>query len=668
MDEKKLDYTKYRLKPEDEIRKIARGISELNLVLCGKCFKEFETDNEPECSALKKIIKDCGISLSSCASIPFLCNTSLSCKVLDGLREKIPVGVAACGIGIQFVADYLKDRKVFAFADTLPQSGNATSIRGYHGIALGVEKCASCGECRLDMTGGICPVEGCAKGLLNGPCGGASDEGMCEVNPQVRCVWIEIFDRLKKQGRDIVFPSDAANYGIFRIEEKERISILNREKRMEGFYGGLYPDDRKGDAEGIKIKPFPEPGKVCLFLSQHAGLPAIPSVKKGDRVKKWQKIAGSGGFISSAVHSSVSGRVLAFEEKRHPVSQEPAPSIIIENDGLNTRDESAIPLGKWETLSREDILDFLQDKGLVGLGGAMFPSPAKLCPPKSVDTLIINGCECEPCLNGDNRTMIENPREVLEGAGIARKLLCAENMILAVEDNKPEAFEKLSLHEKDFPGLKIAALKTKYPQGAERMLVKKVTGRDVPPGSLPFDAGVVVFNVATLYALYRAVCEGEPLVERVVTVGGEGALVKENFRMKLGTLFSDIAGYCLAGGNDAVKNYDVRMGGPMMGILQKDVDSAVIKGTTGILFLAKPLVEASAERDCIKCGRCADVCPMELYPHFYAYYGKKGSWEKAAEHGVRNCIECGCCQYICSSKIDLLGYIRKAKKYADNKT
>jgi len=291
----------------------------------------------------------------------------------------------------------------------------------------------------------------------------------------------------------------------------------------------------------------------------------------------------------------------------------------------------------------------------------------KLSPPKPVDTLVVNGCECEPYLNADNRVMIERPEDILKGIKIVQRVLGVQNIIIGVEENKPEAIEKLK-GSGSFPGVTVTSLKTKYPEGAERMLVKKLLDRDVPAGGLPLDVGVVVLNVSTILAIYEAIYEGLPLIQRVITISGEGLKRKGNFIIKIGTALQDIIDLCFDGDRKKLfEKCQIKMGGPMMGILQEDLNSAVIKGTTGFTILAKYPVQLSEERECIKCGRCVEVCPMELYPLYYAYYGKKEMWEEALKYDVENCIECGCCDYICSSKINLLSFIKKAKRYAHNK-
>ncbi len=657
-----INYTKYQLKPDFEIKKLLEGIKSIQILICEKCYSEFTSDVESDCVKVRNILKSFGITFK-CISIPFLCNNYLTSKIFDSLNTKIPIGVVACGIGVQFVAENYLENRVITFTDTIPQSGNATCIRGYHGISLEEEKCATCGQCYLELTGGICPVINCAKSLLNGPCGGADKEGMCEVDAKKRCVWIEIFERLQKQKRPLSKEVEINNYNIFPFEEEKKVTLINQSKREESFYGGVYPYNKKEVISSIPIESFHPIEKLFLFLSQHIGLPARPTVKEGDKVKKGEKIGESNGFISADIHSGVSGKVLSISEKRHPVSGKKEPVIIIENDGLETLDPSISPLERWETLETKVILEFLQGKGLVGMGGAVFPTIVKLNPPKKVDTLLINGCECEPYLSGDNRLMVEHTEGIVKGALIMQKLLGVSKVFFCIEEDKEDAikFVKSCISSP----IELLKLKTKYPQVAEKMLIKNVLGREVPQGGLPLDVGVVVFNVATSYSIYKSVYKGLPFIERVVTVAGEGVLNKGNYIVKIGTSFKDISERCFLSG-DETKDFELKMGGPMMGITQKDFNSAVVKGTTGLLYIKRPYIEKSELRSCIKCGRCVEVCPMELPPHYFAYYGRKNLWDECVKYGVKDCIECGACQYICASKIDILGYIKKAKLNADN--
>ena len=664
-----IDYTKFKLKSTEEIRGIFKETKKIFVFWCRKCYKKFEEDTEEEYNELLEILGDDAEKVVGQAGVDFLCNDFLSKKkILDlNLSPCDSVGVISCGLGVQFVAQLLEGKTVYALADSIPQSGNSSSEVGYHGISLEKEKCAGCAECYLNLTGGICPVVNCAKGLLNGPCGGAK-EGKCEVNPDVDCAWEKIYQRLKKQkGKFTLESVQIRDYSKPSLKLKGELSVQNQALRKQSFYGGLYPLERKEETESKRIIGFPEPERVAIFLSQHAGRRAEPLVKPGDKVRVGQKIGEAAAFISAPVHSSVSGKVISLEERVHPASQEKDLAIIIENNGENQLDPSIQPLGNFEELTAETLLEIIREKGLVGLGGAMFPTYVKLSSPKPIDTLIINGCECEPYLNSDNRVMVEYPQEIFTGIRIVEKILGINKIFVGVEENKPEAIKNLTDFSNKPSNVEIISLKTKYPQGAEKMLIKRILGREVPEKGLPLDVGVVVLNVSTVFAIYQAVIKGLPLTQRIITVCGEGLNRPGNYLIKIGTSFKDIVDYCFVGGErEFLEKHQLKMGGSVMGISQLSLDTSVIKGTTGLTVLRKYPLEVSPERDCIKCGRCVEVCPMELYPLYYAFYGKRGEWAKAVEYKVEDCIECGCCEYICSSKISLLSFIKKEKQYARN--
>lgn len=663
-----IDYTKFRLKPNGEVREIFKGVNRIHILSCGKCYQKFEEENEEEYTQLLKILGKEHKKIAGYTEIDFLCNNFLSKKKIlsSDLSNCDSVGVISCGLGVQFVAKLLERKPVYTLADSVPQSGNSTSEVGYHGISLEKEKCAGCNQCYLNLTGGICPITDCPKSLSNGPCGGAKD-GKCEVNPELDCAWVKIYERFKKQGKKLTLESvQIRDYSKPSLELKSDLSLQNQTLRGEGFYGGLYPLEKKEETKDKKIENFPEPKTAVIFLSQHTGERAKPLVKSGDKVKVGQKIGEADGFISSPIHSSISGKVISIETRVHPVSGRKDLAIVIENDGENKFDPSIQPYNDFENLSKEDLLKIVREKGIVGLGGAMFPTHVKLLPPKRIDTLIVNGCECEPYLNSDNRMMIEYPKEIFVGIRIVQKILGVKEVLIGVEDNKPEAIKALSNFLDKSSLVEIVSLKTKYPQGAEKTLIKRILGREVPERGLPLDVGVVVLNAGTIFAIYQAVVKGVPLLQRVITVSGENLTRSGNYWIKIGTPFKDIIECCLnkGGGERFLEEYELKMGGPMMGISQESLDSSVIKGTTGLIILKKSLVKVSEERDCIKCGRCVEVCPVQLYPLYYGFYGKKGDLEKAISYNVESCIECGCCESICSSKISLLSFIKKEKEYA----
>ncbi len=662
-------YTKFRLKPDPEIREVFGQANRMFVLSCGKCYTRFEEEGEEQYAHLVEVLGDESSKTAGNVRIDFLCNEFLSKKRISSLDFSgcESIGVISCGLGVQFVARLFERTPVYALADSVPHSLNYPTEVGYHGISLEEEKCAACGQCYLNLTGGICPITNCAKGLLNGPCGGATN-GKCEVNSSVDCAWVRIHERLKKRGEQLssecVRPRDHSRPSW---KLRSDLSLQNQMLRGEGFYGGIHPLEKKEATADKKIQNFPEPRVAVIFLCQHAGRRAKPLVEVGERVLVGQKVGEADGFVSASIHSSISGKVISMEERPYPAAPRNELAIAIENDGKNEFDPGIQPREDFEELPKETLLEIIKESGIVGLGGAMFPTHVKFSPPKAVDTLLVNGCECEPYLNTDNRLMIEHPEAILAGIRIVRKILGVERVFVGVEENKPEAIAALSRFAAKSPWVQLVCLKTKYPQGAERALIKRVVDREVPPPpkGLPFDVGVIVSNVGTLFAIYEAVAKGLPLFQRVITVSGEGLTRPGNYLVRIGTPIKDIIEYCSASSVDGVlQQCDVKMGGQIMGIPQASLDSAVMKGTTGLTVLRKYPVAVSEERDCIKCGRCAEVCPMQLYPLFYGYYGKKGDLGKAIEHKVEECVECGCCEYICAAKIALLSFIRQEKAYA----
>ncbi len=666
MEIKLIDYTKFRLKPAEEIYEVFNRVERIFILSCAKCYQRFEKESGEEYDELLGLLKKDKEKIIGHAQIDFLCNDLLSEKAISRLDLSgcDAVGVISCGLGIQFVAELLEGKSVYTLADSVPQSANTTSGIGYHGISLEQEKCAACGQCYLNLTGGICPVIGCAKGLLNGPCGGARD-GKCEVDPSLDCAWVKIYERMANRGEKLMLGEvQIRDYSRPALNIKNNLSLLNKTLRNEGFYGGLHPLEEKQQTEHKAIVDFPEPEKAVIFLSQHTGKKAKSLVQPGDRVKVGQKIADADGFISSSIHSSVSGKIISIEERMHPVLQRGEMAIVIENDNKKTMDSSIKPHTDFKNLSRESLLDIIKESGIVGLGGAMFPTQVKLAPPKKVDTLLVNGCECEPYLNSDNRIMIEHPKEVLVGIGLLKKILGVSRVVVGVENNKAEAIMSLENVLKD-SAVEMMRLNTKYPQGAEKMLIKRVLGREVPKGGLPFDVGVIVSNIGTILAIYQAVIQGIPLFQRVITISGENVKRAGNYRVRIGTPLKEVVDYCFNVDTEALlTNYELKMGGQIMGIVQTSLDSSIIKGSSGLTLLKSSPVQLSEDNNCIKCGRCVDVCPMELYPLYYAFYGKKKELGGANDYNVMDCIECRSCEYICSAKLPLLSFIKREKEYA----
>ncbi|MFH1825566.1 MAG: electron transport complex subunit RsxC [Candidatus Firestonebacteria bacterium] len=652
----KLDYTKYKLKPKEEILDILSSKNNIFIISCNKCFKEFTPEIEPECEELTNILKESGKNIVRCLPLDFLCNKYLTKKEIEKVNNDISksdvVAVISCGLGIQTVADILS-KSVYGVTDSLDQGG-------YHGITLSAEKCNACGNCFLTLTSGICPVVHCSKSLVNGPCGGAKN-GKCEIDKNKECAWENIYKRLSVQNRtkEIVDKKPQLrdySKGDFNFIKSYLDKI--REKRYEGFYGGLYPEEKKELTRANSIEKFPEVNTFIIPLLQHTGAVCEPLVQTGDMVKVGQKIGDSKAFVSSPVHSSISGKVIAIELRKHPLLPIPVTSIVIESDKKRTYDDSIKPSGTIESLSKEKIIEIIKDKGIVGLGGAQFPTYVKLKSPKPIDTIIINGCECEPFLNSDYRIMIEYSKEIISGLKLIMRSVEAKDGIIAIEDNKPEAISKLSELVSNESNIKVVSVKTKYPEGAERMLIKRVLNREVPLGGLPFDVGVVVNNVSTVYAIWDAVYNGMPLVKRIVTVAGENVGKPGNYEILIGTPLTDIIKYCDIKMKDELL---LKMGGPIMGISQFDYNVPIIKGTTGMVIVKKSDI-TDVETSCIKCGRCVDVCPMELKPSYYVLLAKENNFTEMEKHGVLNCIECGCCENICSCKSSIMEIIKKAKK------
>ncbi len=425
------------------------------------------------------------------------------------------------------------------------------------------------------------------------------------------------------------------------------------------FKGGTHPPEKKELSKDSPIEVLSEPEKVIIPLSQHTGAPCKPAVNVGDTVKKGQLIGTPEGFVSAAVHSSVSGKVTGIENVQLPTGRF-SQAIVIENDKqnewTNLKDNP-----DYMNLSPEELKNKIKEAGIVGLGGAAFPTHVKLSPPKEkpIDIVILNGAECEPYLTADYRLMIEKTSEVVEGLKILMKILGVKRGIIGIEANKPDAIEKMKEAVRGIEGIEVWALKVKYPQGAEKMLIKATTGREVPPRGLPMDVGVVVQNIGTAFAIFEAVRYGKPLIERVVTVTGEGIKNPKNLMVKIGTPVSHLIEFCGGFKNGIGK---LVAGGPMMGFALSGLDVPVTKGTSGILVMSdSEVIHTEDFKPCIRCGRCVDACPMGLMPSMLSVLGEKGFYEEMKEYNLFDCFECGTCAFVCPSKRPIVQFIRLGK-------
>ena len=643
------NYTKYKLKSAEELAPFMDGTDNIFILACNKCFKEFESVDEPDCDEFVRMASEQGKTVTGSVKVDFLCNKTQTLKKLDIPKGTENLFVVSCGLGVQTIADSV-NVPVYAAANSL-------NFRGHHGMALTKKACDACAQCYLNITGGICPVVDCSKSLLNGQCGGAKD-GKCEVDPSRDCAWEKIEQRLAKQGRLREFldqPVQIRDYSKVNYKAIKEFVTDARESRLDGYYGGVHPTERKELSENLSLVRFPDPEVVVIPLSMHSGAPANPIVKAGDTVKVGQKIGESAGFISGNVHSSVSGTVVAVEPRLHPTRGGEVLSVVIKNDKKNELAETVKPYSDIEDLTPEQIVDIVKECGIVGMGGAGFPTSVKLAPNKPIDAVLLNGCECEPMLTADHRVLLEYADDVIYGLRAMMKAVSAPKGIIVIEDNKPDAIELLQSKVEGIDDLEVVSVRTKYPQGAEKMLIKNVMKRQVPSGGLPADVGCVVANISTTKAVSDAIQTGMPLIERVVSVTGEKIKNPGNFLVKIGTNTKDLIDYCGGVTDDDVM---FKVGGPMMGFVLSDTNVPSMKGSNGIIAI-EPDVSTAVE--CIKCGRCMDVCPMELTPLYFAKLADAEDWIGMKEKNVMDCLECRCCEYICSSKIPLVSKIKAGK-------
>jgi electron transport complex protein RnfC len=431
---------------------------------------------------------------------------------------------------------------------------------------------------------------------------------------------------------------------------------------MKSFPGGISIGHHKTATEHLPIQAAALPRRVVLPLQQNLGVPAETLVKVGDTVAEGRKIADTTKFISAPIHASIAGKVTRIERIPNPAGF-PTRSIVIEATEEPGDALSPVQPRSWKDLASDEIRKIVREAGIVGLGGATFPAHVKLSPPpeKAIDTVIINGCECEPYITADHRLMLERPEDLLAGAGAIARAVGAGTILLGIENNKPDAIRILQAAiEREKPeGVRVVPLQTKYPQGGEKMLIKAILKREVPSGGLPMDVGAVVHNVGTTVAIAEAVGAGKPLIERVVTVSGSGVREPKNLLVRIGTPFADVLEQCGGISDDAVK---VIMGGPMTGTAVSSLEAPVVKATSAILVFTAKEVRDFAEGNCIRCGRCLRACPVGLMPNFLANFAKLKQWDKVQDYHVTDCIECGCCTYVCPARIFLVQHFKVAKR------
>lgn len=646
-----MNYPKFVLKDKAELEALLADKDNLFVVSCNKCFKEIETTEEPEAAEFTAMAAELGKKVTGAIAVDFLCN---SVQTEKKLADAIPEGtdylvIISCGLGIQSVANQ-KDIPVVA-------ATNSLNYIGSHGMALTAKTCDACAQCYLNLTGGICPIVDCTKSLLNGQCGGAK-KGKCEIDPKKDCAWENIYQRLEKQGRNAAFiaqPIQLRDYSKINHKVISNYVAAQRAMRSEGWYGGVHPAEGKELAEHFPVKKFPAPCEVVIPTSMHVGAPATPVVAVGDAVKVGQLIAEAPSFISANVHSSVSGVVTAVEPRLHSNGKE-VVSIVIKNDGKDEVHESVVACEKTlDELTKEEIVEIVKEKGITGMGGAGFPTYVKLQPGKPIDYVLINGSECEPMLTADHRAMLEMADDVIYGLKAVMKAVDAPKGIIVVENNKPDAIEVMKAAVADLENIEVCEAATQYPQGAEKMIIKRAVGRAVPSGKLPADVGCVVANISTVIAISNAIQKGMPPVERIVTITGSQMASQGNYMVKIGTPVKNLINFA---GGVVGDDVTLKMGGPMMGAVLTSTDVPVIKGTNGVIAIPTDHTETVT---CLKCGRCADVCPMELVPMNFAKNVDAGNAQALLDAHIMDCFQCRCCEYICAAKIPLVSKIGAGK-------
>ncbi|MGC9313064.1 MAG: electron transport complex subunit RsxC [Sediminispirochaetaceae bacterium] len=430
--------------------------------------------------------------------------------------------------------------------------------------------------------------------------------------------------------------------------------------------GGVHPPDRKGSSSDKPIRNALIPQTLVIPLSQHLGKPADLTVEVGDEVREGMLLGKSSGFISAPVHSPVPGKVKEIKDVYLPNGIK-TKAVVIEMEGEFDRSGKEQQRREWKQMSGKELLDIITENGIVGLGGATFPTNVKFSIPKGkkAELFVVNGVECEPYLTIDHRLMLEKTDELLEGVEIIDKILAPERMAIAIEENKPDAIQLMEekIAERGL-NIEVIPLKLKYPQGDEKLVLKAITGEEVPSGGLPIDIGAVVSNAGTVYSIYEAVVFSKPLIERFVTVSGGAIKDPANLKVRVGTPIGDLIEEC--GGFTEVPAKIV-VGGPMTGFTVYDLDTPVIKGTSGVLALTAKEVNSAGRTNCISCGRCIQVCPMGLNPTTLFKKVDHLEYDEAVELGLNDCRECGSCGYVCPAHIPLVQGIKLGKRMARKK-
>ena len=446
---------------------------------------------------------------------------------------------------------------------------------------------------------------------------------------------------------------------------------MSNQRKLWNFHGGVHPPFHKDESNQNPIKFAGIPKQLVLPLQQNIGMPADPAVQIGDSVVKGQLIANANSMgLSANIHAPTSGKISAIEERPLPhISHLSGLCIVIDTDGKDDWGKNKLKaISDYENTDANKLLERIQQAGIVGLGGATFPTAVKVSGSlnkKHIKTLIVNGAECEPYITCDDRLMRDKPIEIITGIRILQSMLEPEECLIGIEDNKPEAIEALKLASQEDPNITVVAIPTIYPSGGEKQLIEILTGQQVPESSLPLDIGLMGLNVGTVYSIYKSIIEGEPLLSRIVTVTGNGINNSQNFEVLIGTSFNYLSEQ--AGGYTKMADHLI-MGGPMMGITLENDQIPVVKGTNCALISSTTmLIESNSEYadqptlPCIRCGKCMDVCPVKLLPQQMYWHIRAKDFEKTLDHNINDCIDCGCCSYVCPSHIPLVDYFRFAK-------